>query len=114
MSDSCKGCSAEIEWVITTGGKKMPIDPEPIKVALKNEDGTVTVKTGYQSHFASCDKASTFRKPRPRQGTEDSCGRQCANCETWVNPRQQGAIYIGARSFCNADCRRQAKEAHTQ
>ena len=28
----CKGCGREIDWIRTTAGKPMPIDPEPVFV----------------------------------------------------------------------------------
>lgn len=43
---SCSGCGAAIVWVVTTKGKRMPVDG----------DGT--------SHFATCPDAKRFRKPR--------------------------------------------------
>jgi hypothetical protein len=43
----CRGCGAEVYWIITAAGKRMPADP----------DG--------QSHFATCPEASRFRKDRP-------------------------------------------------
>lgn len=43
---TCRGCGAEIYWIRTIKGKLMPVDP----------DGT--------SHFATCPKAKSFRKPK--------------------------------------------------
>lgn len=42
----CSGCSAPVAWIITTKGKRMPVDP----------DGT--------SHFATCIHADKFRKKK--------------------------------------------------
>ena len=105
MSETCKGCGAAIEWATTNNGKRIPLDPEPVRVALPIADSTtVEVVVGRQSHFATCPKANALRKPREHYGTD---ARQCANCEAWVDARQKGAVYIGERSFCNSDCRRQ-------
>jgi hypothetical protein len=41
---SCSGCNADILWIVTRAGKRMPV----------NGDGT--------SHFATCPKAALFRK----------------------------------------------------
>lgn len=41
----CRSCRAPVLWVITTRGKRAPI----------NEDGT--------SHFANCPDADRWRKP---------------------------------------------------
>lgn len=107
---TCKGCGAPIEWVLTTGGKKMPVDPEPITVVLqvgKAVEGAEAfrVVTGRQSHFASCPNADAFRKRRRPDAS--GLGRQCDNCDAWVNPRQRGAVYVGEHSYCNDECRRQ-------
>ena len=28
----CRGCGAQIEWIKTTAGRNMPVDPEPVFV----------------------------------------------------------------------------------
>lgn len=33
----CRGCGASIEWIRTTAGRSMPVDPEPVFVV--EEDG---------------------------------------------------------------------------
>ena len=30
----CKGCGAEIDWILTRDGKNMPVNPEPVYVAV--------------------------------------------------------------------------------
>ncbi len=72
----CRSCPALVYWVITTSGKRMPIDAEP------TADGNVTVQrdeTGtpiatvhavgtplegprWTSHFATCARAADHRK----------------------------------------------------
>lgn len=68
----CAGCKAEIHFVQTRAGKQMPLnavevtttddrvvlyglDGEPIKAAGK-------MRRGYVPHWATCPKATAFRK----------------------------------------------------
>lgn len=78
---TCKGCGAEIVWVKTPGGKKMPCDPglRPYwerkgasgKVVTPNGeviscvfDGNPQTATGvgFVSHWSTCPKAAAFRQ----------------------------------------------------
>jgi hypothetical protein len=59
----CAGCGAEIKWVKTKAGKRMPVNVE-LKTIV-TEDGEVV--RGYESHFATCPKADDFRKRKPRK-----------------------------------------------
>ena len=78
----CKSCGAQIVWVKTDSGKRMPVDAEP------SEDGNVFVaddgplRTGclvivlgqpdlltdpdvrHKSHFATCPDADSHRSKR--------------------------------------------------
>lgn len=81
----CKGCDAEIEWVKTTTGKRIPVDVAPVcvvvtsggplKVVLDSgnvvsarlcvegdaeHEGTNVVEAR-TSHFATCRDADKFR-----------------------------------------------------
>lgn len=86
MISVCRGCGKLIDWIRTNGGKKMPVDMDPVPfVADRNgteffvrRDGSVTAgrraegkdtraETGYTSHFATCPKADDFRKKEARQ-----------------------------------------------
>lgn len=76
---TCRSCAAEIVWVLTRKGHRMPIDPEPgpdgnLEI---DDDGIANVlgdddivrarfegKALYLSHFATCPMASTHRRPR--------------------------------------------------
>jgi len=42
----CRGCGEGIYWIRTAAGKNMPVNPDGV------------------SHFATCEKANTFRKNR--------------------------------------------------
>jgi len=71
---TCRSCGARIEWVQTSKGKAMPLDPTP------TPDGTVVVRAGvghvigqlssiqvcaderrYAPHWATCPQASEWR-----------------------------------------------------
>lgn len=79
----CRGCGAEIIFVKLDTGKIIPIDPEP-----DNEAGNICAAAfpgrehwagftmaawrmipdgwqRYRTHFATCPKASQFRKKKP-------------------------------------------------
>jgi len=97
----CKSCQAEIEWALTTNGKKVPLDPEPITVAVTQDDGSVMVVTGRQAHFATCPNASKHRKPRERRKpAEEPCGM----CEKPCGPGVPGSAVVGAVVLCSRTC----------
>lgn len=69
----CKYCGAELKWIRTAGGKRMPCDPEPIpyRYQLGARERIVTPNgevlpceldikpeeaegSGYLPHFATC------------------------------------------------------------
>jgi hypothetical protein len=102
MTDVCKGCGETIEWVVTKGGKRMPVNLVPVKVAVARPDGRYDVATGRESHFATCSKAGEFRKPR---NNDAFTGQSCANCQAWVKPRVASAIFVRHRAFCGRECR---------
>lgn len=54
----CRGCGAPMEWVKSTTGRNIPVDPKRVTVVL--DDGQVV--TGRVSHFATCPKAGEFRR----------------------------------------------------
>ncbi|MBE0448775.1 MAG: hypothetical protein IBX64_11890 [Actinobacteria bacterium] len=58
MSGKCKGCGANIEWIVTGNGKRMPVDRAPY-LTIVTDDGEV--KRGRASHFATCKFADKFR-----------------------------------------------------
>lgn len=79
----CSGCGARVVWVKTEAGKNMPCDPafRNYKIDPSGKDKIVTpagkVVTGiidvdpseadgygYISHFATCRRASNFRRGR--------------------------------------------------
>lgn len=77
----CKGCGAEIIWIKTGGGKKMPCDPDPVMYwGRKNAKGKVVTPNGevrsclfegdpntatgigYVSHFSTCPQVAKFKR----------------------------------------------------
>ena len=79
----CRSCGADIIWVITQNGAKMPLDPEPspegrfVKVrvvrgmggktefhvrSLKNSELEGNTKHLYASHFQTCPFADRHKK----------------------------------------------------
>ena len=80
MAWRCKGCGAEIDWILTRDGKNMPVDPEPVFVAVdEGRDVFVTdygevirgrevpANTGsgevaFVSHWATCPVGGNFRR----------------------------------------------------
>jgi hypothetical protein len=58
--ERCKACNAEIVWLATTGGKRMPVNAESV-----GRDDHVFDYQRHVSHFATCEAASEFRKKRP-------------------------------------------------
>lgn len=75
---TCKSCGARIRWVITTAGKRMPLDPEPhpegtiVPVFDPARDRPVarvlpappTDRDAWRSHFATCPNADQHRRAR--------------------------------------------------
>lgn len=77
----CKSCGAEIMWITTTTGKKMPVDADPVQFhqdpagreifvtkggavvrGITAKAGEKDVSTGYNSHFATCPFADQHRR----------------------------------------------------
>ena len=58
----CKKCNAKIDWIVTSAGRKMPIDAFPAKnkkrVAVETASGPVDVVP----HFATCPFAGEFKR----------------------------------------------------
>lgn len=75
----CKACGADIMWIGTANGKNMPVNAQKIPYKMNWKDGKYTLITpegklvkadldlssddfGYESHFATCPAAETFRR----------------------------------------------------
>lgn len=75
--EKCRSCNAEVLWITTSNGKKMPLDAEPVRFGGNirlHDDGTITVLTKddprnsleklYRSHFATCPERKKWRKKK--------------------------------------------------
>lgn len=58
MKGRCRGCGQEIDWIKTKRGSSMPVDPPLVTVVTLEGE----VVRGHRSHFATCPKASKYRK----------------------------------------------------
>lgn len=56
-ASACRGCGRPIRWIKTKGGKAMPVEME--RKTIVTEAGEVV--SGFESHFAHCPKAGSFR-----------------------------------------------------
>lgn len=80
----CRGCGAPIDWIKTTEGRNMPIDPEPVfiiegggtdrfvtdegavvlgRVARPDEE-SAALPVGFVPHWKTCPNAADFRRRR--------------------------------------------------
>lgn len=71
----CRSCAAQIYWVVTEHGKKMPVDAKPVEngnIIFVNKQAHV-LRAGEQveqgvhrwiSHYATCPQASSHRKAK--------------------------------------------------
>ena len=79
----CRTCGAPIRWHYTTGGRRIPIDTQPVddgNIVLRGNTAHVVgdetqIPRGeprYVSHFVMCPDADTHRRPRSsaRRGLE--------------------------------------------
>lgn len=82
MSDKCKGCGAEINWIKTSKGKSMPVDPEMTTIITM---GGVIYK-GFIPHWATCPESSEFKKGKEHTPGLGSMQWQCSalsGCGAW-------------------------------
>ena len=80
----CKSCGADIIWIVTPNGKKMPCDSQKIYYRQNFHTGALTLvlpngkidrgdidfeseKYGYTSHFATCPSANLHRRAKENQ-----------------------------------------------
>ncbi len=76
----CRGCKAEIIWVVTKKGKHTPIDAKPerryiIRQTIKNDRGNdvplVELEKTYMPHHATCPMVDRFRKPKENKNEDN-------------------------------------------
>lgn len=85
----CKGCGAEIIWIKTQTGKKMPCNPDMVMYwEKKNGKGKIITPNGevlscvfegetekatgygYTTHWNTCPEAKRFRKKKEEDATQ--------------------------------------------
>jgi len=76
LPDNCRSCAAPIYWAITTDGKRMPVDAEPVLGGNIDLDFNLPISAHvvpkgsqhkaslYTSHFVTCPNATTHRRKR--------------------------------------------------
>ena len=60
-----RSCNAPIMWAVTTDGKKVPLDEDPLLVAVLDKPGdppVVKFVRARLNHFATCPNAAQHRK----------------------------------------------------
>ena len=65
----CRSCGADVLWVVTETGKKMPLDakaitvfvPDPAQRRARDGDLCAVSRKAYVSHFATCPDADEWR-----------------------------------------------------
>ena len=96
-TSTCRGCPARIWWVLTVGGKRMPLDPIPTSdgsvVVEVRPDATVRARvlTGselpaegpaYRPHWQTCPSSETFRRRQVDHGPK--CGLCRLPLDRWL------------------------------
>lgn len=62
----CSSCQADIIWIVTEMGKKMPVDAKIVLGFILVDEPGVTrglTEKVHVSHFATCPNADQHRKP---------------------------------------------------
>lgn len=82
----CRGCGSQIEWIKTTAGRNMPVDPEPVFVI--EGDG--------RDRFVTDDGAVIVgRRARPGRGKPRTYRCICAALENLPECRGLPAAWEG-------------------
>lgn len=95
----CRYCPARIRWVLTIGGKRMPLnpDPDPAGTVVLDPDGRARVLTGrelpaqgdaFVAHWTACPGSSEARRPRPPARS------RCRACDKPIDAAA-GALHPG-------------------
>lgn len=72
---TCRSCGARITWLETDGGKKIPVDEDPVPygnivviggmahvIGTRDVSELAFVEPRYRSHFATCPQAKEWRR----------------------------------------------------
>lgn len=65
-TDRCRSCGAEIVWLVTKKGKRIPVDAETVDLELDElpvfePRRSLMWTVAHRSHFATCPEADTWR-----------------------------------------------------
>ncbi len=67
----CRGCNAEILWIVTQNGKRTCVDAKPerryvVQQMVKDDRGgdvpLMKIEKTYMAHHATCPEVARFRK----------------------------------------------------
>jgi hypothetical protein len=92
--ETCAACHVPVRWVITTGGRRLPLDPKPVpdgNIQPVTIDGQhrARVLTGdelpaqgpaWQPHFRSCPSAPEYRRRAAL------AVKRCGDCRLPMDP----------------------------
>lgn len=67
----CKSCQADVIWAETEFGRRMPLDAKPERRFVLSDGESARFVDTYQSHFATCPQADSWRGKKPSPGTVD-------------------------------------------
>lgn len=90
----CTGCSAPIRWVLTVGGKRMPLDPDPhpdgnvirvehdglIRARVLTGDELPAQEPAWRAHWVTCPASADFKR---RKGATTP---RCVECRQPLDP----------------------------
>lgn len=90
---TCTACGAPLVWVVTVGGRRMPLDPDPhpagnvVRVAGRTGPRARVLtggempaqETAWRAHFTTCPNASEFRRRKA------AAAPRCTTCGDPMN-----------------------------
>ena len=100
---TCTGCGAAVRWVLTVGGRRIPIDPRTSPtgniVPVRSDDGTLRARvlTGdelpaqepaWVPHWATCTRSAVFRRQQGQKAPKClACGLVMDEWLVWQGRR---------------------------
>lgn len=64
---ACRSCGRPIVWEETFRGARVPLDHPPERRYVKNDEGKMVLVDTWLSHFATCPRATDWRKKTPKE-----------------------------------------------